>query len=155
MGWNLRYLPGWGIVALCVGEGSEKQQCHLLSSRLAFSHFPCNPQVNWSFWCWFLGRWFCVCLGPCGSLQRTFLWGWEFLPPPQPPQVFTARGFEAFFSRAGSLGCVVCLAPQFLLVYLHVNVGLPSLPATTLPWFLSAPAACLCPSHLSGWMFLL
>ena len=36
-------------------------------------------------------------LGPHGSLQWTLLWGWEFLPLPQPPQVVTARGFEAFF----------------------------------------------------------
>ena len=27
-------------------------------------------------------------LGPCGSLQRTLLWGWEFLLMPQSPQVF-------------------------------------------------------------------
>ena len=51
----------------------------------------------------------------------------SFLPlPPQPPQVFSVRGFEALFPCAGTLGCVVCLAPQlFLPVYLHVNVGLP------------------------------
>ena len=35
--------------------------------------------------------------GSCGSLQWALLWGWEFLPLPQPPQVFTARGFEALF----------------------------------------------------------
>ena len=34
-------------------------------------------------------------LGPCGSLQWTLLWGWAFLPLPQPPQVFSVRGFEA------------------------------------------------------------
>ena len=39
-----------------------------------------------------------VCiLGPCGSLQRTLLWGWEFILLPQPPQVFSVRGFEALF----------------------------------------------------------
>ena len=38
---------------------------------------------------------------------------------------------EALFPRAGTLDCVICLAPQlFLLVYLHANVGPPSPPAT-------------------------
>ena len=37
-------------------------------------------------------------LGPCGSLQRTLLWGWEFLPlPPQPPWVFSLRGLRLYF----------------------------------------------------------
>ena len=42
---------------------------------------------------------FVYVLGPCGSLQQTLLWGWEFFRPPQPPQTFTARGFEALFPR--------------------------------------------------------
>ena len=43
------------------------------------------------------------------------------------------------FPYAVMLGCVVCLAPQlFLPVYLQVNVGLPSLPATALLCVLSA-----------------
>ena len=59
-------------------------------------------------------------LGPCCSLQWTLLWDWEFLPLPQPPQIFSVRGFEALFPCAGTLGCKVCLAPQlFLPVYLH------------------------------------
>ena len=67
---------------------------------------------------------FLYVLGPYGSLQQTLLWGWVLLPPPQPPQVFTARGFEAFFSRTGTLSCMVCLAPHlFLLVYPHAKVG--------------------------------
>ena len=52
-------------------------------------------------------------------------------PGPQPPQIFTARGFEAFFPGAGTLGCAVCLTPWlFLLAYLYANVGPPSLPTT-------------------------
>ena len=50
-------------------------------------------------------------LGPCGSLLPTLLQGWEFLPPPQPEQVFTVRDFEALFLHAGTMGCAVCLAP--------------------------------------------
>ena len=41
---------------------------------------------------------FVYVLGPCGSLQRTLLWAWEFLlPPPQPPQVFSIRGLRLYF----------------------------------------------------------
>ena len=67
------------------------------------------------------------------------LWGWEFLPPLQLPQVFTVRGFEALFPHAGMLGCSVYLAPHlFLLVYLHTNVGPPGPLATALLQVLSA-----------------
>ena len=37
-------------------------------------------------------------LGPCGSLQRPLLWGWEFLLLPlQPPGVFSTRGLRLYF----------------------------------------------------------
>ena len=80
-------------------------------------------------------------LGPCGSLQWTLLWGWEFLLlPPQPPRVFSIRGLRLYFPCAGALGCVVCFAPLlFLLVYLCVKAGPRGLPATTL-WGLLAVA---------------
>ena len=59
----------------------------------------------------------------CGPLQWTLLRGWEFLPQPQPPHVFTTRGFEAVFPHAGTLGYVVSIAPQlFLSAYLQANV---------------------------------
>ena len=97
---------------------------------------------------------FVYILGPHGPLQWILQWG--FLPPPQTPQIFTARGSEAFFSIAGSLSCAVSLAPQlFLLIYLHVNVGPPILPAAPSPaWSASlpcvfTPAACLHPSYQS------
>ena len=48
------------------------------------------------------------------------------------PHYPQSRGFEALFPHAGTLGCAVCLAPQlFLPVYLHANVGPPSLKSTT------------------------
>ena len=53
-------------------------------------------------------------LGPCGSFQQTLLWGWEFLLPPQPPQIFTVRGFEALFPRAGALGLHSLFHPPFV-----------------------------------------
>ena len=59
--------------------------------------------------------------------------------------VFSQR-FEALFPDAGTLGCTVCLAPQlFLPIYLHTNVGPPTLPATFLPHVLSTWAAYLHP----------
>ena len=58
---------------------------------------------------------FVYILGPSGSLQWTLLWGWEFLPSLQSPQIFTARGFETLFPHTGTLGCMVCLAPQLFL----------------------------------------
>ena len=54
-------------------------------------------------------------LGPCGSLQRPLLRGWEsLLLPPQPPQVFSLRGLRLYFPRAGALGCMVCFAARHL-----------------------------------------
>ena len=39
-------------------------------------------------------------LGPCESLQRILLWGWEFLLlPPQPPLVFSIRGLRLYFPK--------------------------------------------------------
>ena len=80
-----------------------------------------------------------------------------------------------YFPVLETLYCVVCLAPQLLLpVYPYTNVQLPSPPdaalpglvwqlqprqpsppATSFPPVLSAPAAHLCPSYQSEWMFLL
>ena len=58
---------------------------------------------------------------------------------PQPPQVFSVRGFEALFPLAGALGYSVCLIPQLLLpVNLHASVEMPTLPVVTLPQVLSA-----------------
>ena len=88
-----------------------------------------------------LGGWFVYVLGPCGSLQWTLLWGWEFLLLLQPPQTFSVRGFEALFPHTGNLGCTVCLVPQlFFSVYPHANVEPPALPVSTLP---GPPAAAL------------
>ena len=79
-------------------------------------------------------------LGPCGSLERPLLGGWEFLMlSPLPPMGVFSQWFEALFPCTGALGCVVCLAPQlFLLADLRVNVELPSPPAAALPRVLSA-----------------
>ena len=55
-----------------------------------------------------------------------------------PTGVFSQR-FEPLFPRAGTLDCVVCLAPHlFLSVYLHSNVGLPGPQAAAMSGVLSA-----------------
>ena len=112
---------------------------------------------------------FVYILGPCGSLQQTLLWSWEFLQLPQLSQVFSVRGFESFFPCAGTLSCAVCHTPLlFLPVYLQANVGLPAPsvaaspgpPATTLscpvlkqpPWHKSSPLSCPSPPLLQVWM---
>ena len=58
-------------------------------------------------------------------------------PPtvPQPPQVFSVRGFEALFPCTGTLGCTVCLAPscssQFINMQIWDCLLLQSLPSRT------------------------
>ena len=93
---------------------------------------------------------FVYVLGLCGFLQGTLLYGWEFLLPSQPPQVFSFRGFEALFPCSGTLGYAVCLAPQlFHLVYLHANVGPSTPPSAALPTQVLQQSAC-CESRLPG-----
>ena len=79
---------------------------------------------------------FVYILGSCGSLQQILLWGWECLPPLQPPQVFTARGFEAFFFQTGTLSWEVCVAPQPCLMYSPPQVPVSALPISLNECFL-------------------
>ena len=68
--------PGHCIVALSVGEGSEREQHCLLGCHLAFSHFSRYPQSDCALSganSWVGGLLYV--LGPCGSLQPTLLWG--------------------------------------------------------------------------------
>ena len=70
-------------------------------------------------------------LGPCGSLQRPLLWGWDsLLLPPQPPWAFSVRGLRLYFPRTGALGCLVCFAPLGSSRFIYVRAwGLRVLPA--------------------------
>ena len=94
------------------------------------------------FWSWFSGGWVCVrsrtlWVSPVNSPVRL---GVSPTAASTPTGVFNKR-FEALFPCAGTLGCVVCLAPQlFLPVYLHMNVGLLGLSAAS---SLGPPAAAL------------
>ena len=79
-------------------------------------------------------------LGPCGSLQQTFLRGWEFLLLPPPPlQVFSMKGLRLYFPTLEPWVAVCFAPPLFLPVYLCANVGMQGLTATTL-WGLLAAA---------------
>ena len=107
-------------------------------------------------------RGFVYVLGPCGSLQWTFLWGWEFLPlPPQPSQVFSISSLRLCFPALEPWGCLVCFTPPlFLQIYLSTNVGHWGPPATVLPDPVLQPApchesslpSCLSPPLLPVWM---
>ena len=159
-GWSLGYLPGHSnplhcVVVMYVGEGWEREQYHLLSPGPTFQHFPCFPQAD----CALSGAdsqvdGFVYILGPCGPLQQTLLWDWELLPLLQPPQSFYSQGVWVFSFPHWNLGSTVCLAPQVCFpVYWCRNVGPTHPPAAVLSPPL-APAAPLCSSYQSGWMFL-
>ena len=136
-------------MVLYVGLGSKGEQCHLAWLSAGFPSLPLlsTSKLGPSGADSLVGGLVSV-LGPCGSLQQTLLWGWQFLLPLQFPQVFTARGFEALILHSGTLGWMVCLSPQlFLLVYPQVNVGLPGLPAATSPTQSSGPRLAISPVH--------
>ena len=99
-------------------------------------------------------------LGPCGSLQRTLLWDWEFLPlPPQPPTGVFNQWFEALFPHAGTLGCVVCHLVHQLLPH-RPAVALPTPLHNSPPRWVHQPwpchksslPGCLSPPLLPVWM---
>ena len=87
-----------------------------------------------------MGGWVCVHSRPLWVSPRNSPVRLGVSPAASTPQVFSIRGFEALFPCTGTLGYPGCLAPQFLLVYLHANVGLPCLPAAASP---GPPAATL------------
>ena len=121
-------------------------------------------------------------LGPCGSLQPTLLWGWEFLLLPlQPPRMFSIRGLRLYFSVLVPWVAQSALFPRCFSWFIYeqmwghrvwqplpcgsascspscpVPQSTTSLgpPATALLRVLSTPAARLHPSYRYGWMFLL
>ena len=73
-----------------------------------------------------VGGWVCVCsrtlwVSAMNSPGRLGVSPEEF--PPQPPQVFSVRGLRLHFPAGTQL---------FLLVYVHMDMGLPALPAAAL-----------------------
>ena len=148
--WSLGYSSGWDnslpcIVSLYVGERSEREQCCLLNSPPAFSHFPHFLQVD----CAASGGWACV--------HSRFLWAppTDFLaipgvsPATATPIGFYSQRFWGFSFPHWDLD-LCSLSPQlFLPAYLHTNVGYPSPPAANLLHVLATSASHLCtpPTH--------
>ena len=64
------------------------------------------------FWCWFPGEGVCVCSGPLGSLQRTLLWGWEFLLLLQPLKGVFMSGLRLYFPELEPWVAQSALLPQ-------------------------------------------
>ena len=107
---------------------------------------------------------FVYVLGPCGSLQGTLLWGWAFLLPPQPLQVFFSQRFWGFISphwnpglHSLSSSSVVPLSSSAHKFWATHSASLclthPNLPVATLLRVLSTLAAHLCPNYWSGCFF--
>ena len=137
-----------------------------LSAR--FQSLPCYPQSNWAppvlipeqvgsrpLWVSPVNYPVRVGVSPPATTPTGF-YPTGFYPTGLPHRL--SRGFEAFFSHTGALGCSVCLALQlFLLVYPQANVGLP---AATSPAQSSSRLLTACPFHpgcpslplLSIWM---
>ena len=85
----------------------------MLGPWQVFSHFPCYPLANWALLVLIPSWGACIrsrtlWVSPTNSPVRL---GISLAAAPTPTGVFSQR-FEALFSRAGALGCVVCLAPQ-------------------------------------------
>ena len=73
-------------------------------------------------------------VGPCGSLQRPLLWGWEsLLLPPQPPGALSIRGLRLYFPELEPWVARSALLPAVCPIYLCANVGPQGLLPTTLP----------------------
>ena len=63
-------------------------------------------------------------LGPCGSLQRPLLWGWEsLLLLPQPPRALSIRGLRLYFPELEPWVAQSASLPAVHPVYLCANVG--------------------------------
>ena len=139
-------------MVLFVGEGSEREQCHLLSSQLAQLLLPLptiklGPSGADSQECGLV-----YVLGPCGSLQWTLLWGLEFLPLLQPPQDFRVRGFEAFFPSAGTLGYSVSCSPVFPPTLSACKCGTSQSSSCHFAVCPLTPAMHFCPSYQYQWI---
>ena len=169
-GQSLRYPSGRGnplcfFVELYVGEGSEREQCQLLSSRPAFSHFLCYPQENLILLVLLPGGWVCVCsrtqLGLSNELScdvgtfSCYLNSYRF---------FQSEVLRLYFPTlepwvAWSVSLPRC-SSWFICTQMWdrpVHHPLPHLVFQPLPWHavLSTPAACLHLFYWSRWMFLL
>ena len=116
------------------------------------------------FWCCFLSAWVCVgsralWVSPMNSPVRL-----RVSPAAASiPTGVSSQRFEALFPHAGTLSCEVCGWVYQLLPHCQLQLCPPRSTICHLPRSASLrlavspllPAACLCPSYRSGWLFLL
>ena len=152
-------MPGWRnplhcFVALYVVEGSEREQCHLLGPHPAFLHFPGFPQVN----CTLLGAdsqmgSLVYILGCHRPIKRTLLCDWQFIPPLQYPQIFTATGLRLYFSVLEPWVAQYVSLPSCAFQFISTQVW--DHPVCQLPpWHVCFPPGGLSPANLQFWMYV-
>ena len=125
------------------GPRGNKAACSVLSSFQSLPLLLTNELCPSGADSW-VGGLFLYILGSVAPSNRLSCETGNFSHCRNLHKVFRPRSFEAFFSSTGTVGCMVCLAPQlFFLVYPLENVWLPCLPTTVLPCFLSAPPTSL------------
>ena len=110
-------------------------------------------------------------LGPCGSLQRPLLWGWEsFLLPPQNPWASSIRGLRLYFPTlepwVTPSASLPAIRPSLSVCECGAagsaggQTACPVRPALRQSWSRHGQAsplrtgACLHHSYRSGWMFI-
>ena len=139
--------------AVC-GEGSKREQCHLLCSLPVFSHFPHYNQTGPFCW-WFPGG--------CISVHSRTLWVSPTNSPVKlgvspaaasPCTCIFSKRLWGFFPCAGTLGCMVYLDPQLFLLVSACEcpqvAALPGPPACCLACL--GPPATTLPRVVSTWL---
>ena len=143
MGGALGLHQGGATHSLCCGAvcggGIREGTCRLLGSCSLSVTSPATHKQTASSWCRFLCRWVCICskilwTSPVDPSSELFTETESFSCLHNSHRFLQPEVLRLYFPHAGTLGCVVCLAPQlFFLVYPHVNVRLPGLPADASP----------------------
>ena len=162
-GWSLRYSPVWHnrrwcIVALYVrvwGVAVREGTALLAQISASFQSLPPPPtsKLGTSGADSQVGGLVYV-LRPCGSLQQTLLWGWEFLLPPQSPQVFSVRGLRLYFLRPEPWVAQSVSLPSCSSRFIHTRMWDHPVLQPQPRHKSSPPTARLCPSYRSGWAFV-
>ena len=136
--------------AVCRGEVSKETMPRVRLSP-GFSHFPQYSQANCALLV-LIRRWgLCMFQDPVGLSNGLFCEIGSFSCHCNPHRFLQPEALKLSFSSTGTLGTSVCVTFQlFLLVYLHMNVGLSGPGAAALPHVLFTQAACLHPSYQSA-----
>ena len=90
-------------------------------------------------------------LGPCGSLQRPLLRGWEsLLLPPQPPRAFSIRGLRLYFPALEPWVLWSASLPRHSSPFIYVRMWGHGVLPTALPVLLSATRSPALSVYLCG-----